>query len=116
MEEFKIQIDQKQLTELFNNALAGIIEKSISNQKEQIEGTIKTYFDKGYFKDKSTQFDNALDWAVECAFRDGLNKAMEELNYKELIAEKAKEILSDGNLINELAEEKIRTSLGLPKK
>lgn len=43
----------------------------------------------------------------------GLEKAMNELNFKELIAEKAKEILSDNNFIADLAEKKIRYSLGL---
>lgn len=41
---------------------------------------------------------------------------MEELNFKELIAEKAKEMLSNSDLIKELAEAKVRSSLGLPNK
>ena len=41
---------------------------------------------------------------------------MTELNFKELIAEKAKELLKSDNLIQELAEAKVRSSLGLPQK
>lgn len=40
-------------------------------------------------------------------------KALDELNFKELIAEKAKQVLSDNNFIKDLAEQKVRRSLGL---
>jgi hypothetical protein len=39
---------------------------------------------------------------------------MTELNFKELIAQKAKELLSSENFIKDLAERKVRSSLGLP--
>lgn len=38
---------------------------------------------------------------------------MEEMNFTEIIAKKAKEVLSDGNFIQDLAIAKVRSSLGL---
>lgn len=116
MESFKIEVDAKDLKEKFNAILSKVIEDSLTKEKESIQESIKTYFHKSFFNDKITQFDRALDWQIESVFREGVGKAMEELNFKELIAEKAKEMLSNSDLIKDLAEEKVRSSLGLPKK
>jgi hypothetical protein len=45
--------------------------KTIRN-KEQIEKSIEGYFKKAFFDNKESQFESALDWAVENAFRLGL--------------------------------------------
>lgn len=115
MDNFKIEIDINKIKEQYNFVLNKIIEDSLSKEKENIQSTIKTYFDKGFFKDKTTAFDNSLDWAIENSFREGVDKALNDLNFKELIFEKTKELLSNGTLIQELAEAKVRSSLGLPK-
>ena len=77
---------------------------------------IADYFKRAFFNDKKNEFESALDYTIEIAFREGIEKAMTELNFKELIAEKAKELLKSDNLIQELAEAKVRSSLGLPQK
>jgi len=115
MENFKFEVDGKQIKEQYNIILNEVIAKALTKEKENIESVIKLYFDRGIFKDKISKFDVALDWVIEAAFREGLEKAMNKLNIKEIIADKAKEMLSDNNYLKDLADAKIRASLGLPK-
>jgi len=114
METLKIELSVKDLTEMVKENVGNAVAKSLNANKEQIEKSIDQYFKKSIYDNKASQFENALDWAVENSFRHGLEQAMTELNFKELIAQKAKEILSDNNFIKELAEKKVRSSLGLP--
>lgn len=114
MEELKINLSVKELTDMVKETVGASIQKSLNVNKEQIEKSIEGYFNKGMFDNKQTVFESALDWAVENSFRQGLEIAMEELNFKELIAQKAKELLSSENFIKDLAEKKVRSSLGLP--
>lgn len=115
-EKFKIEIDRKLISDTINEKIVGTILSQMELQKKDIESSIKDYFQKSFFRDKDTMFENALDWTIENAFRSGITKAMEDLNFTEVIASKAKEILSDNNFISELAEQKVRASLGLPQK
>jgi len=114
MENLKINLSVKELTDMVKETVGNSIQKSLNANKDQIEKSIDSYFKKGIFDSKESQFESALDWAVENAFRLGLEQAMQELNFKEMIAEKAKEILSDSDFIKKLAEAKVRSSLGLP--
>lgn len=116
MEKFKIEIDRREIVETINKGLHDKIKEQMNAQSKDIEKSIEEYFKRSFFNDKKTQFDQALDYTIEIAFREGLEKAMEEMNFKELIAEKAKELLSKDNFIQELAEAKVRSSLGLPQK
>jgi uncharacterized membrane protein YheB (UPF0754 family) len=114
MEDLKINLSVREITEMVKETIADSIQKSLNANKEQIEKSIDGYFKKNMFNNKETEFESSLDWAVENAFREGLTKAMNELNFKELIALKAKEILSSEDFIKDLAEKKVRSSLGLP--
>ncbi len=114
MDNFNISLSVKELTDLAKETIMASIDKSLKSNKENIEKSIEQYFRKSIFDNKASQFENALDWAVENAFRLGLEKAMEDMNFKEIIAQKAKEMLSNEDFIKELAEKKIRASLGLP--
>ena len=116
MKTFKIEIDRKAIVETINTSIQDKIKSQMNAQMGDIEETIKQYFKRSFFNDKKNEFESALDWTVEAAFRKGINSAMEELNFKELIAEKAKELLRSDNLIQKLAEAKVRSSLGLPQK
>src|SRR5690606_8814762 len=114
MENLNINLSVKELTEMVKETVGNSIQKSLNASKDQIEKSIDGYFRKGMFDNKQTHFESALDWAVENSFRLGLEQAMTELKFKELIAEKAKEILSNESFIKDLAEKKVRASLGLP--
>lgn len=116
MEKFKIEIDGKKIQEVINEELIGFVKSNMEEQMGEIEKSVEDYFRHSFLSNKKTQFDSALDWAVEAAFRDAINTAMDELNFKELIAAKAKELLQDDDLIKELAEAKVRSSLGLTNK
>jgi hypothetical protein len=113
MEDINVTLTVVELKEIVKTTLSESINKSLTKNREAIENSLDNYFKKGMFDNRTTDFENALDWVVESVFRDGMAKAMEELNFKELIASKAKEILSDGNFIKDLAEKKVRQSLGL---
>lgn len=113
MANITVEVTTEALHGILQGHISEAIRKAIENNSVDIKKSIEEYFSKGMFQNKKSQFDSALDWAVEQAFREGLNTAMEELNFHEVIAAKAKEILSDNNFIAELAEEKIRQSLGL---
>jgi 3-methyladenine DNA glycosylase AlkC len=115
MENINLNISVKDLTDIIKNDLSDIIRKRLSANKDDIEKSLDDQFRRRIFTHDKNQFENALDWAIEHAFREGLNIAMEELNFKELIAKKAKEILSNDDFIKTLAEQKVRASLGLPQ-
>jgi hypothetical protein len=110
LENLNVRLNAGDLKQIVIDTLTSSINKSLQKNKEQIETSLDNYFKKGI---KESDFESTLDWAVEASFREGINKAMEELNFKELIAQKAKEILSDNNFIKDLAEKKVRSSLGL---
>lgn len=114
MENLSINLSVGELTNMVKETIGNSIQKSLNANKDQIEKSIDGYFKKAIFDNKESEFENALDWAVENAFRLGLEQAMTELNFKEMIAQKAKEILSNENFIKDLAEKKVRSSLGLP--
>jgi hypothetical protein len=115
MENFKIEINRKEIVDTINKGLQDKIKSTMDSQMGDIEKSIQEYFKKSFFNDKKNQFDSALDYTIEIAFREGIEQAMTELNFKEIIANKAKELLKNDNLIHELAEAKVRSSLGLPK-
>lgn len=115
--EINLSINVGDIKEMLNNSLKDMVVKSITDNKKSIENSLDSMFKNGsIFDKKNTQFDSALDWAIETQFRDGITTAMEELNFKELIATKCKEIMSSNNFIAEIAEAKVRSSLGLPAK
>lgn len=114
MENLNINLSVKELTDMVKETVGNSIQKSLYANKDQIEKSIDSYFKKALFDNKESQFESALDWAVENPFRLGLEQAMQELNFKEMIAQRAKELLSSENFIKDLAEKKVRQSLGLP--
>ena len=116
MENFTIEIDRELVKKRVNETIDASINKALKDKKEDIERALTDFLNKGFFKDKTSSFDKALDWVVDRAFSDGLEKAMDELDFKEVIAEKAKELLSNPDFISDLAEAKVRSSLGLPQK
>ena len=113
MESIKIEIDRKNILDIVNNKVSENILSYMDKNMEDINKSIEKYFKLSFFQDKNTQFENALDWTIEDAFREGIKTAMEDLKFKELIAEKAKEILSNDDFIKELAVAKVKSSLGL---
>lgn len=116
MDNIDIKLNVGELKEILKKSLTDTVEKSITKNKQQIESSLDNYFQKKAFQFKESEFESSVDWAVEACLREGMTKAMEDLNFKEMIAEKAKEILSSDNFIKELAENKVRSSLGLPLK
>lgn len=113
MEKFKIEIDRAQIVDTINTGIQEKVRAQMKAQDKDIDEAITQYFKKSLFNNQSSRFESALDYTVEAAFRKGLEMAMEQLNFKEMIAQKAKELLSDNNFIAELAEKKVRASLGL---
>lgn len=113
-EKINLQIDQKDLNALLNKLLGGIIESSISQRRTDIEASIKKMFSSAVFDSKRNDLEDAVHWNLNYFVDEGVKKALEELDYKTLIANKAKELLSDNDFIAKLAHEKVLRSLGLP--
>lgn len=113
MEKFIVEIDRKEISSIIQKGIKDKIEKEMSDQSANIEKSIKEYFNRSFFDNKTNQFDSALDWTIENAFREALEQAMNEMNLKELIVKTAKEFLSKGDYIQKLAEAKVKSSLGL---
>jgi hypothetical protein len=115
-QDISISISVPELTDIVKGRITASILEAFDNNKVKIKESLNQYFNKGVFNDKKSSFESSLDWAVENSFRIGLDKAMTEMGFSEIIAAKAKEILSSNDFIAELAEAKIRASLGLPNK
>ena len=115
-QEFKIRIDAKAIREQINASIQHKITTQLNAQEQDIEKSIKDFFYKGFHSITRNAFENSLDYVIEGALRQGLEKAMEELGFHEMIAEKAKTYLQDDDILRELAEGKVRASLGLPQK
>ena len=109
----KLEFTTKELVDLMKSTVAHSIEKAMVNNKENIDISLKQYFKKSIFDDRKNDFENALDWAIEACFRTGVEKAMTELNFQEVVCQKAKELLSDNNFVAEIAMKKVMASLGL---
>ena len=71
METFKVEIDRKQIVHTINETVQSKIKEQLNLQMGDIEKTIGEYFKRSFFNDKKTEFENALDWSVESAFRTG---------------------------------------------
>ena len=115
MENLKINISVDEINDMVKETVGNAVQKSLKENQFQIASSIDNFFKKRMnFENRDSQFESALNWAVEEAFNLGLEQAMAELNFKELIAQKAKELLSNEDFIKDLAEKKVRSSLGLP--
>lgn len=112
-EKFNIEIDREEIIDLIKTTVKDRLIKQLKLQTENIDKSISEYFNRSFFHDKKNDFENALDWAVEDAFRLGISEVMQELDFKSIIADKARELLKDDTLIHDLAEAKVRSSLGL---
>lgn len=116
MSEFKIEIDAEAIRKQIDEAIQYKIKRQLEAQNNGIEESIKDFFYKGFHSNVQTRFERSLDFVIDNALQQGLDKAMEELGFIEMIAEKAKIYLQDDAVLKDLAEEKVRASLGLPPK
>jgi hypothetical protein len=112
MENMKFELSVDEIATIVKETIVSSVKKSISANEKQVEESMKEYFKKSIFEKKMSQFESSLDWAIERTFREGVEKALIELDFKELVAEKTKEILSDGNFVKKIAEQKVRKALG----
>lgn len=115
-QEIKVEISAKEFKKIIEDTMVGSVKQAIKTQEKDIHDSIKNYFDRPLFNNKQTDFEKGLDWAIEDAFRLGIQIAFDELDFKRVVADKAKEMMMQDDFINELANAKIRASLGLPEK
>ena len=116
MENFKFEMSVQEMTAIAKEKMSSLIINGLNVNESQIKESLNSFFVKSRFDSKFSSFESNLDWAVENCFRLGLEQALDELNFKEFVASKAKEILSDETFLRDLAEAKVRSSLGLPPK
>ena len=115
-ETFKIEIDRKAIVEQINTSIQRHVKSILSQEETNIKSSLEKYFKKSFIHDKDSEFENSLYYLVEIATRKAFETAMEELGFQQKMVEKAKEILTDGDFIQKLAEESVRKSMGLPQK
>lgn len=112
--EINIKLTSAEIKEALQGKIAEKIQASLLKNSESIEKSLDEYFSKGFFQNKKTEFESALDWAIEVEFRKAFEGVLEKMNFKEMVAEKTTEILKNTDFIATLAEAKVRSSLGLP--
>ncbi len=112
-EGIKLKLTPRDVTEILMDKVGDIIIKSLNKNKNSIEDSLNNFFSKDYFHNKESDFENSLSWAIDNSFRIGLEKAMKEINFEELIYNKCKELLNDQEWLQKIATEKVRSSLGL---
>lgn len=115
MENIDISLSKEDLKNMVTEVMLNSIKQTVGANRKQLNDSVAKYFEKGFFNDKVSQFEKALNWAVEEAFRGGIYKAMIELDFEDLVAEKAKEVLSDKDFLESVAKEIVRKQLNLEK-
>lgn len=109
-----VNITDVEIQEIVVRILTDAINKQMEFRFSEMENSIRKFFSEWDFSNTKTQFERALYASTEGVFQAGISLAMEELNFKELVAKEAKKVLSDEAFIRSLAEKKVRASLGLP--
>ncbi len=113
MNNVKVEITNDMVQSAIDSYLKDMISRSMETHKIGISKQVGDYFSDVFIGRKLETLERGLDWALEDCFRTGVNKAMTELNYTEMIAEKAKELLVDDKFIRDLAQAKVMDALGL---
>ena len=108
-----INITTGEIREILKDTVTSIIKKAVDKNLDNIEKSISKFFTPEMWGNKETEFEGALNWAIEIQLREGLNKGLEDMGFKELVALKVREVLSDETFLRDLAEKKIKQSLGL---
>jgi hypothetical protein len=111
-EIIEINLDKKELEQIITEHIKSAVKKSVFENRVEIQDSINKFFKTNYI-DCTSSFSNQLNKAFDSSFKEALEIAFEELNIKELIKQKTKELLSADSFIKDLAEKKVRDSLGL---
>ena len=115
-ETFKIEIDRKAIVKQINSSIQGHVKSILSKEETNIKNSLEQYFKKSFIHDNDSEFENSLYYLVEASTRKAFETAIEDIGFHQKMVEKAKEILTDDDFIQKLAEESVRKSMGLPKK
>jgi hypothetical protein len=111
-EELTINIDRKAIVNKIQESLDGVIEAEMKSNEADVLKSIRNLFRKEMFGSES-DLDDQLKWAVELAVKCGFDKAIKEIGLEDKVAEMTKVILSDDNMIMEIAKKKIEQSFGI---
>lgn len=112
-QEIDVKLNAGELKQIVFESIKESVLTGLNKNKAQIENALDEYFKKETFTKKMSEFENALDWAIEAAFRAGIESALKEVDLPELVKQKILRILADKDFVNDLAEKKIRASLGI---
>ena len=109
-----IKIDDKILMDKIKFTLSAVIDNQLETYREDIKNSIKKAFHRGILSNVgNTKWDDSLDYAIHACVERGVNKALENVGFSDMIAEKCVEILKNNDLITELAMAKIKRTLGV---
>ena len=113
MEYFNLQISKQEMKEIALKHFNAKIESEFSKASPLFEKAFESFFNQKDWTIRSERFNDGYDWAIEQATREGIQKAIKELNLTELIYQEAMKIMSDGEFIKEMAKDKIKSILKL---
>jgi hypothetical protein len=106
---------ESNLNKIVTDHLVEIAKGLITKERSAIDNAFRGFVEKNFKNnyDYSSKLEKALNWAVENALDIGVRKALEELNFSEMIFQEAKKILNDPEFLREIAIKKVRASLGV---
>ncbi|RYC69611.1 hypothetical protein [Spirosoma sordidisoli] len=108
-----IVIKPEEIAATVKDIVSKAILSSVSARKEDMETSVKEFFQRPLFKNQESQFERSLNWAIDSVFQSAVEDILRELNFKEMVARTARKLLSEEGFLRDIAEEKVRQALGL---
>ena len=113
-QEITLKLDVKEIKDSMNEKVTKIIENRLSFNQSKIEAQIDKFFEKKFALNQSnSDFENALDWALELLYRNAFENVIKTLNYQEMVEKKIQEVIKNDDFITRLAKQKVANSLGV---
>lgn len=113
MNEIEIKLSITEMRQELNKFFIEEIRKQLSFSEKEIRAQLNQFLERKSFSSRESQYESALDWAIEDGLRRGVQSALEELSFAELVKARVVELLSDKEFLTELAREKVKKSMGL---
>lgn len=113
MDEIQIKLSQEDINKIMTNIVSEKITNTIMVDMPDFNQRVKEIFQRAIFANDKNEVVKSVEFAVENSVRDGVYKALIELNFEDMVCKIAKEILQDENFVYELAKKRVTDSLGI---
>lgn len=109
MENFKIEIDINDINQVIKNRIIEKVITILNKNDDNLTTQIDNFFRKSFFDNKNSLFETALNDSLDRIFRQSLEEVMNDLNVKEIVIKKLKELLSSDEYFKEIVYKKIKS-------